>query len=506
MQINADFLYKHFKENIGAHVVERTFHASSVRSALALPSILFPGYSVDSDDAEKVGFAKRRGRLKKKRKVATQQRPVNTYGAAPKGVTTPRPISPALELHRRGWVLRDGVLTQKMVRYLLKLQPDGWDNSDGGLLGAGMFVDAYKSRRKSGRKAYDLDIRDPIVRDVIAHVISHLEKDGLLTPDHAVFGASLLLAMPGAPQQDVHLDFVNDPKSYSKLSDSGKVAYPVSIMFSLEEDTHIIFDNADNKYDIPVGGCAVWKGNHGHAGGKYLSRNVRFHLYMSYKGIDPPIEDGALVLMHPDSIGPPSSSSSYIHIEENVWKCRKQRVDIPFEISGTNKQCELNIQACIICSETCGEDCLNKPFKYRSEPKTIKFQTEMNGIGLRTEQNIKIGQFVLEYVGEVINQRTLNARCKQLCASEKNHYTFMLNKDRFIDSREKGNLARFINSSCDPNCEAHVWVDEETKLQHVGIFAVKNIKAGEELTFDYQFQNFDKSKFECMCVRCRILI
>ena len=79
----------------------------------------------------------------------------------------------------------------------------------------------------------------------------------------------------------------------------------------------------------------------------------------------------------------------------------------------------------------------------------------------------------------------------------------MLNKDRFIDSREKGNLARFINSSCDPNCEAQVWVDEETKLQHVGIFAVKNIKAGEELTFDYQFQNFDKSKFECMCVRCR---
>jgi hypothetical protein len=390
-----------------------------------------------------------------------------------------------------------------MIRDLLELQPEGWDNSDGGLLGAGMFEDADKSRRTSRRKAHELDIQDPIVKNVIAHVISHLEKDGLLTPDHAVFSASLLLAMPGAPEQALHLDFVNDPEIYIELSDSGKVVYPVSIMFSLEEDTHIIFDSPGNKYDLPVAGCAVWKGNRRHAGGKYLSRNVRFHLYMSYKGIGPPVEDGELVLMHPDSIGPPSS---YIHIEENEWRCKKQQVDIPLEISGTrNKECEFNIQACIICSETCGEECLNKPFENRSVPETVQFQTEMNGIGLRTVQNIKKGQFVLEYVGEVISQRTLNARCKKLCPSEKNHYTFMLNKHRglFIDAREKGNLARFINSSCEPNCETQVWINQDTKLQHVGIFAKRYIQKGEELTFDYQFQNFDNSKFECMCVRCR---
>lgn len=507
MQINADFLYKHFKENIDAHahVFERTFHASSIRSALALPSILFPGYSVDSDDEGKVGLAKRRGGLKRKRKVAKAQSLVGTSGAAPgEGHEPRRPYAPAAELHRRGWVLRDGILTQKMIRDLLELQPEGWDNSDKGLLGAGMFEDADKSRRTSGRKAHELDIKDPIVRHVIAHVISHLEKDGLLTPDHAVSGASLLLAMPGAPEQDLHLDFVNDPDIYSELSDSGKVAYPVSIMFSLEEDTHIIFDNPDNKYDLSVGGCAVWKGNHRHSGGKYRSRNVRFHLYMSFKGIEPPIEDGDLVLMHPDSIGPPPSSSSYIHIEENEWTCKKQKVDIDDEISGTrNKECEFNIQACIICSDTCGEECLNKPFKYRSVPKTVKFQTEMNGIGLRTLRDIEVGQFVSEYVGEVINQRTLNARCKNLQPLEKNHYTFMLDKGLFIDSREKGNSARFINSSCEPNCETQVWINQDTKLQHVGIFAKRYIQKGEELTFDYQFQNFDKSKFECTCVRCR---
>ena len=510
MQINADYFYKHFKDNIDEHIVKCTRHASRVKSTFALPHILFSGYFVDSDDEEKVGLAKRGVGLKRKRKVATQQRLVNTSGAVlgpgerQLGDTTQRPTSPAAELHRRGWVLRDGVLTQNMVRDLLELQPEGWDNFDGGLLGAGMFVDAEKSRRESRRKAHDLDIQDPIVSVVIAHVISHLVNDGLLTPDHTVSGASLLLAMPGAPEQDLHLDFVNDPEIYSELSDSGKVAYPVSIMFSLEENTHIIFDNPDNKYDLSVGGCAVWKGNHRHAGGKYRSRNVRFHLYMSYKGVEPPIEDGDLVLMNPDSIGPPSSSS-YKLIKENEWICRKQTVDMPTEISGArrNKECEFNMQACLMCSETCGEECLNKPFKRRSGPKTVKFQTKMNGIGLRTLQSIKEGQFVSEYVGQVINQRMLHARCKKLSRSEKNHYTFMLDTGLFIDSREKGNLARFINSSCEPNCETQVWIDQDTKLQHVGIFANRYIKKGEELTFDYQFQNFDKSKFECMCVRCR---
>lgn len=503
-----EYFDEYFCDDNAAMHAPRNIHASAFLSACALVDALtFHVYP--PDDEEKVGLPKRGVGLKRKRKFTTQQRSINTSGAAPGerhelAKADKELYAPAAELHRRGWIVRPGVLTKKMVRDLLKLQPEGWDNFDGGLLGAGMFVDAEKSRRESRRKAHDLDIQDPNVSGVIAHVISHLVNDGLLTPDHTVSGASLLLAMPDAPEQDLHLDFVNDPEIYSELSDSGKVAYPVSIMFSLEENTHIIFDNPDNKYDLSVGGCAVWKGNQRHAGGKYRSRNVRFHLYMSYKGIEPPIEDGDLVLMHPDSIGPPSSSS-YKLIKENEWICRKQTVDMPTEISGArrNKECEFNMQACLMCSKTCGEECLNKPFKCRSGPKTVQFQTKINGIGLRTLQSIKEGQFVSEYVGQVINQRMLNARCKKLSRSEKNHYTFMLDTGLFIDSREKGNLARFINSSCEPNCETQVWIDQDTKLQHVGIFAKRYIQKGEELTFDYQFQNFDKSKFECMCVRCR---
>ena len=215
-------------------------------------------------------------------------------------------------LHRQGWVILRGVLTRRMIDDLIQLsRSEGFDDADD-LLGPNMFDGADASRRASRRKARELDIQDPIVSAVIEHVKSHLGDVGLLTSEHVVSGASLLLAMSGAPEQGIHLDFVNDPDTYSELSDSGQVAYPVSIMFALEEDTRIVFGRPGAEEDIPVGGCAIWKGNHPHAGTHYLRDNVRFHLYMGYRGADgilvgPPRDDDdeALLLLEPDSQGPP---------------------------------------------------------------------------------------------------------------------------------------------------------------------------------------------------------
>lgn len=201
-----------------------------------------------------------------------------------------------------------------------------------------------------------------------------------------------------------------------------------------------------------------------------------------------------------------AAAPSYESIVENIWLCRKQKVDMPCENFGIRKreECLFNTEACIMCSNSCGRQCNNKPFKSRLRPNTSIFQTEMNGNGLRAEQDIKEGEFVSEYIGEIINLKQMNSRCKKLSASEKNHYILMLNsRGSFIDARVKGNVARFMNSSCRPNCETQVWIDEDTRLQHVGIFAVKDVKAGEELTFNYHFQNFDKSKFDCRCNVCR---
>ena len=53
----------------------------------------------------------------------------------------------------------------------------------------------------------------------------------------------------------------------------------------------------------------------------------------------------------------------------------------------------------------------------------------------------------------------------------------------------RGNIARFINSSCAPNCESQKWHDAATGEIRIGIFAAQDIQPGQELTYDYQFQH-----------------
>ena len=61
----------------------------------------------------------------------------------------------------------------------------------------------------------------------------------------------------------------------------------------------------------------------------------------------------------------------------------------------------------------------------------------------------------------------------------------------------QGNMARFMNHSCDPNCETQKWtVNGDTR---VGLFAVRDIPAGAELTFNYQFEAMGENKQVCLC-------
>ena len=64
------------------------------------------------------------------------------------------------------------------------------------------------------------------------------------------------------------------------------------------------------------------------------------------------------------------------------------------------------------------------------------------------------GTFLLEYVGEVLDYNEFLRRSKQYAKGNNEHYYFMaLNADEVIDATFKGNISRFINHSCDPNCE-----------------------------------------------------
>ena len=99
------------------------------------------------------------------------------------------------------------------------------------------------------------------------------------------------------------------------------------------------------------------------------------------------------------------------------------------------------------------------------------------------------GEFLLEYVGEVLDYEQFYKRA-QAYSDENNlhHYFMSLKGDTVIDATLKGNISRFINHSCDPNAETQKWtVNGELRI---GFFSKRDIIAGEELTFDYQFQRF----------------
>ena len=108
------------------------------------------------------------------------------------------------------------------------------------------------------------------------------------------------------------------------------------------------------------------------------------------------------------------------------------------------------------------------------------------------------GDFIMEYVGEVIDPREFRRRAKEYARDKNKHYYFMaLKSDAIIDATQQGNISRFINHSCDPNAETQKWtVNGDLRI---GFFVRKSLQAGEELTFDYQFQRYGKEAQKCWC-------
>ncbi|XP_044960365.1 histone-lysine N-methyltransferase ASHH3-like isoform X7 [Hordeum vulgare subsp. vulgare] len=132
--------------------------------------------------------------------------------------------------------------------------------------------------------------------------------------------------------------------------------------------------------------------------------------------------------------------------------------------------------------------------------------TEKCGFGLIAKDEIKKGQFVIEYVGEVIDDRTCEERLWKMKRQRyTNFYLCEVSSNMVIDATNKGNKSRFINHSCEPNTEMQKWtVDGETR---VGIFALRDIERGEELTYDYKFVQFGADQ-DCHCgsSNCRKMV
>ncbi|XP_035232883.1 histone-lysine N-methyltransferase NSD2-like [Stegodyphus dumicola] len=170
----------------------------------------------------------------------------------------------------------------------------------------------------------------------------------------------------------------------------------------------------------------------------------------------------------------------------------------------------LNRNMCTEClPDVCeaGDRCENQLFQKHKYAAVKPFLTESRGWGLKAMEDIKGGHFVIEYIGDLIDEEECNRRIeeKQACG-DTNFYFCTLDATRIIDAGPKGNFSRFLNHSCDPNCETQKWsVNGDSR---VGIFAKKDIPAGTELTFDYRmdFSHHKKLKCNCGAERCSGLI
>ncbi|KAG7510538.1 hypothetical protein JOB18_024376 [Solea senegalensis] len=145
-----------------------------------------------------------------------------------------------------------------------------------------------------------------------------------------------------------------------------------------------------------------------------------------------------------------------------------------------------------------GERCCNQDFTKRLYPETKIIKTPGKGWGLVALRDIKKGEFVNEYIGELIDEEECRARINYAHENNiTNFYMLTIDKDRIIDAGPKGNYSRFMNHSCQPNCETQKWtVNGDTR---VGLFAVCDVPAGTELTFNYNLDCLGNEKTVCRC-------
>ncbi|KAF2722771.1 SET domain-containing protein [Polychaeton citri CBS 116435] len=153
----------------------------------------------------------------------------------------------------------------------------------------------------------------------------------------------------------------------------------------------------------------------------------------------------------------------------------------------------------------CGPICKSRLVQKGRQVWLTIFKTPDRGWGVRTNENLIRGEFIDVYLGEVLTNGEAQRREERARKSGKDKASYLYALDKFIgddpgldentchvvDGEYMGNVTRFMNHSCEPNCRQYtvslnkndIWV------YNVAFFAYRDIAMGEELTFDYLDQD-----------------
>ena len=132
-------------------------------------------------------------------------------------------------------------------------------------------------------------------------------------------------------------------------------------------------------------------------------------------------------------------------------------------------------------------------------PSYVVKRSPIHGNGVFARRKIRAGERIEEYTGERISAEESGVRAEQKGGPINHTFFFSLNDGRVIDGGAGGNDSRFINHSCEPNCEA------EEDDGRVYIFASRDIERGEELYYNYALEYEErhtaavKKAFACFC-------
>ena len=134
-----------------------------------------------------------------------------------------------------------------------------------------------------------------------------------------------------------------------------------------------------------------------------------------------------------------------------------------------------------------------------TSPYVLVKDSKIHSTGVFAKKFIPEGTRIIEYVGEKITKAESNRRADIPLSRHKNDashgavYIFELNKRHDIDGDVSYNTARFLNHSCDPNCETGI------VRGHIWIIALRDIEKGEELAYNYGYGYEDYEEHACRC-------
>ena len=133
------------------------------------------------------------------------------------------------------------------------------------------------------------------------------------------------------------------------------------------------------------------------------------------------------------------------------------------------------------------------------EPLFEVRNSPVHGMGAFALRRIRKGTRIVEYLGERVSHQEADRRYESKDANDAHTFLFIVDSKIVIDAGVDGNEARFLNHSCNPNCESVI------EKRRVFIEAVRDIEPGEEMTYDYQIQREDddppgiEEVFACHC-------